>query len=88
MIKNVVEELYKREILTQAINAIIDCNYQSLPKNHLRRGEIQKEILEILNIQKNNTLCALINMCMKAKGYPPIINRGDQYYRNITRKRK
>jgi len=87
MIRNVVEELQKREILSQTIDTIIDCTYDFLPRQHLRRGEVQERILSLLNLRKNNILCTLINERMSRKGYTPIINRGDQYYRNIALKK-
>jgi hypothetical protein len=81
MIKTLLEELEKRGVLAEAIDSIIDSTYISAPGEHIRRGAVQEFILSELKLQRNNMLCSLINQRMTAKGFRPIINRGDQYYR-------
>lgn len=84
MIQDIIIELKKRDALVHAINAIIEARYEAAANKRLRRGAVQEEILEILGIQRTNMLCALINNLMKQRGHNTIINRGAQYYSNVT----
>lgn len=83
--ENILKEIERREILIQIIDSIIRAKYQFSLNNKLKRGLIQDEILSFMGLRKNNMLCLLINERMNSHGYQTIINRGDQYYRNIIR---
>lgn len=85
MIERLVNELKRRELLSSIIDGVIKTHYKLEPNKKLRRGLIQDEILAYLKIQKNNMIVILINERMKAHGFELIINRGNHYYRNITR---
>lgn len=79
--------LIERKELLAKIAAFIDSTYSpGAPRDRLRRGEVQMGIIRHLSATRTPWLCRLINECMEEKGYRAIVNRGDQYYNNITRR--
>jgi GTP cyclohydrolase II len=86
MITEILIELRKRNMLELALDAIIETTYkyEMNSKKRLRRGAVHEQIFNALGVKRNNLLCNLINTQMKKRGYKLIINRGDQYFSNIS----
>lgn len=84
MLEYIIAEIERREILTAAIDNVIDSQFTYCERRRLKRGFVQERIFKLLGIRRNNLLCNIVNEQMRSKGYETIINQGDNYYRNIS----
>lgn len=81
---DLLAEIERREILAKAIEGIIDAQFVRKEGAKLKRGQAQEKIFKILGVRRNNVLCGIVNDCFRARGFLTVINRGDNYYRNVS----
>jgi len=80
----ILEAINTRNLLIQVIDQIIEVTYVATPGKYVRRGIVQKFILNQLGLNKNNMLCGLINNRMEAKGYTAVTCHGNQSFRGVS----
>ncbi len=78
----IVQELEKRQVLVQCIDAIIANSYGAEQRKRFPRGQVQQEIIAKLGLVRNNLLCNIITDRMKIAGFDAIANSGTLYYRH------
>lgn len=81
MLEHIIAEIERREILSEAIDNIIETQFVAAKR--LKRGNAQERIFQMLGVRRNNVLCALVNERMKLKGFKCVKNQGDNYYVNF-----
>lgn len=83
MIEHIESELYRRQLLKQAIDAAISLHFKSCT-GKLKRGAAQEFIFEKLSLQRTSPLCRLVNERMTLAGYAPKIIKGEMLYLNVS----
>jgi len=80
-----LKELERRYDLWCTLDAYIAENLQ--PSNSwLKRGDVQRQILNALGLPCNTPNCREVNARMNKAGYKTVRNTGYQYYTNVAQK--
>jgi len=81
----ILEEVEKRQIVEQAVDAILKAHFKKLNKARVQKHVVHELVAEKLGVILNSKIRALVNERMHALGFPSCILHGGRFFRHVTR---
>lgn len=82
----VLIELFRRQALVVAVDAVIDERFEFGSASRIKRGRVHDAVSETLGLVLNNPLAILINERVKVRGGKAYISRGNLYFKGVSTK--